>query len=99
MQATIAEGNQRIHLLTEENHVLFEQITLLRQHYDQYNKEFDSQVQDAKSKSKVFDNLNSQYNLVQKERDELWRAHQVLDSQLQEKSSYLGLIETQRKKD
>lgn len=30
---------KRAHLLTEENEVLFQQITTLRQHYDSFNKE------------------------------------------------------------
>jgi hypothetical protein len=33
----VRELRQRIHLLTEENHSLFEQVTLLRAHFDSFN--------------------------------------------------------------
>ena len=41
----------RVHLLTEENHVLFEEITLLRSHYDKYNEEVSLKITDADAKS------------------------------------------------
>ena len=45
----------RVHLLTEENHVLFEQITLLRSHYDKYNEEITAKMQEAEFKSQAYD--------------------------------------------
>lgn len=45
------ELRDRVHLLTEENHVLFEQITLLRSHYDKYNEEITVKMQEADYKS------------------------------------------------
>lgn len=45
------ELRDRVHLLTEENHVLFEQITLLRSHYDKYNEEINVKMQEADYKS------------------------------------------------
>lgn len=35
----VRELRQRIHLLTEENHSLFEQVTLLRAHFDGFNRD------------------------------------------------------------
>ena len=32
--ASNGNSRERIHLLTEENHILFEQVTLLRAHHD-----------------------------------------------------------------
>lgn len=43
----VKELRERIHLLTEENQVLFEQITLLRSHYDKYNEECGLKLQEA----------------------------------------------------
>lgn len=47
----VRELRERVHLLTEENHVLFEQITLLRSHYDKYNEEITGKMQEAEYKS------------------------------------------------
>jgi hypothetical protein len=47
----------RVHLLTEENHVLFEQITLLRSHYDKYNEEVATKITDADTKAASYDYL------------------------------------------
>ena len=35
----VRDMRARIHLLTEENHALFDQVTLLRAHFDNFNKE------------------------------------------------------------
>lgn len=40
-------SRERIHLLTEENHILFEQVTLLRAHHDQFSKECGEKIQEA----------------------------------------------------
>ena len=42
----IMELKNRAHLLTEENQVLFQQISVLRSHYDQFNKEHDEKVEE-----------------------------------------------------
>lgn len=47
----VKELRERVHLLTEENQVLFEQITLLRSHYDKYNEECGQKMQDADYKT------------------------------------------------
>ncbi len=43
----LKEMRERVHLLTEENQVLFEQITLLRTHYDKFNEETINKVNEA----------------------------------------------------
>ena len=55
------EGNdpERIHLLTEENHILFQQITLLRAHTDHLMLEYGSKTEEAASKITRFDQLQS----------------------------------------
>lgn len=55
----------RVHLLTEENHVLFEQITLLRSHYDKYNEEINVKMQEAEYKSQAYDILHSDFLKLQ----------------------------------
>ena len=42
-----SNARERIHLLTEENHILFEQVTLLRAHHDQFSKECAEKIQEA----------------------------------------------------
>lgn len=39
------ELKERIHLLTEENQALFEQVTLLRAHFDGFNKDCAEQLE------------------------------------------------------
>lgn len=53
------EGNdqERIHLLTEENHILFEQVTLLRAHTDHLMLEYGSKTEEAATKINRFDQL------------------------------------------
>ena len=60
-QEEMKELRQRVHLLTEENHVLFEQITLLRTHYDKYNEEVASKITDAETKSQAYDFLQKEF--------------------------------------
>ena len=43
----LKEMRDRVHLLTEENQVLFEQVTLLRTHYDKFNEETSFKVGEA----------------------------------------------------
>ena len=61
----------RVHLLTEENQVLFEQITLLRSHYDHYNDQLTSKLTEADAKSQAFDLLQQEFSFVSRDRDEL----------------------------
>lgn len=48
---------ERIHLLTEENHILFEQVTLLRVHHDAITKECSEKLTEANAKIQKFDNV------------------------------------------
>ena len=50
-------SRERIHLLTEENHILFEQVTLLRAHHDQFSKECAEKMSEAQAKIASFDQL------------------------------------------
>ena len=82
----VRELRDRVHLLTEENHVLFEQITLLRSHYDKYNEEITSKMQEAEFKSQAYDLVHTDLLKLQQERDELHRANVFLDKKLTETS-------------
>lgn len=75
-----------MHLLTEENHVLFEQITLLRSHYDKYNEEITAKMQEAEYKSQAYDLVYNDMQNLQIDRDELQRANVFLDKKLTETS-------------
>jgi len=46
----IMELKNRAHLLTEENQVLFQQISVLRSHYDEFNKAHEAKTEDANKK-------------------------------------------------
>ena len=50
---------ERIHLLSEENQALFEQVTLLRAHFDTFNRECQQQIEEAAAKSGAFDMLST----------------------------------------
>lgn len=50
---------ERIHLLTEENHILFEQVTLLRVHHDAVTKECADKMVEATAKIQKFDNVKA----------------------------------------
>lgn len=42
-------------MLSEENQALFEQVTLLRAHFDGFNKTCSEQLEDANAKAAAFD--------------------------------------------
>ena len=67
----VQELRQRIHLFTEENHSLFEQVTLLRAHFDSFNRDCTAQLEEANAKSAAFDLLHSQVSQLVNERDRL----------------------------
>lgn len=48
---------ERVHLLTEENHILFEQVTLLRAHVDHVMLEYGTKTEEAASKIGRFEQL------------------------------------------
>ena len=75
-------SKERIHLLTEENHILFEQVTLLRAHHDQFSKECADKMSEAQTKIASFDQVRSELDLAVRERDELLKANAFLETKL-----------------
>lgn len=75
---------ERIHLLTEENHILFEQVTLLRVHHDAITKECSEKLAEANIKILKFDNVQADLEQTTRERDELIRANNFLENKLTE---------------
>ena len=58
------ELDQRCALLTEENQMLLEQVTLLKQHYDTFNRDYSDKVDDAERKISSYDTLNIKFERV-----------------------------------
>ena len=83
-------SRERIHLLTEENHILFEQVTLLRAHHDQFSKECAEKMSEAQSKISSFDQLKAEFDLTVRERDELLKANAFLESKLTQTTQMLS---------
>ena len=75
-------SRERIHLLTEENHILFEQVTLLRAHHDQFSKECAEKMSEAQAKTDSFDQVQAELELTSRERDELFKANTFLEQKL-----------------
>jgi hypothetical protein len=73
---------ERYSLLSEENHILFEQVTLLRAHNDQFNREVSEKFADAEAKSQRFDSIRLSLELATSERDELVRANSFMEQRL-----------------
>ena len=88
------QGNQnnkeRIHLLTEENHILFEQVTLLRAHHDQFSKECAEKMSEAQDKISNFDQMFGNLELTTRERDELLKANSFLETKLTQTTQLLS---------
>jgi hypothetical protein len=59
----------RVHLLTEENQALFEQVTLLRAHCDSFNREAADKIMRAEEKAAAYDLLEGQVARLIEERD------------------------------
>lgn len=94
---TPAEWKERTHLLSEENHILFEQVTLLRAHHDQFSKECAAKMDQAKEKIDKFDGVQTALNQVTIERDELIRANSFLETRLNQQAQLLGQAEETRR--
>ena len=56
----LMELKQRAHLLSEENQVLFQQITVLRSHYDEFNQEQAEKTDDANQKINMFSRVEAE---------------------------------------
>jgi hypothetical protein len=90
---------ERVHLLTEENHILFEQVTLLRAHHDQFSKECAEKMTEAQGKISSYDKLKLDFDLTVRERDELIKANSFLETKLTQNTQLLGQIEEGRRSD
>lgn len=92
-----AELDERCYLLTEENQMLLEQVTLLKQHYDTFNKDYVDKVEDAERKIVSYDSLNAQFEKTHKELLDFQKNNQFLETKVREKARTLGMIEEKRK--
>ena len=72
----------RLHFLTEENHILFQQVTVLRAHHDRFSVECSEKMNEAQGKISSFDKLKVDYDATVRERDELIRANSFLETKL-----------------
>ena len=89
----------RLHLLTEENHILFQQVTVLRAHHDQFSTECAEKMNEAQGKISSYDKLKVDYDVTVHERDELIRANSFLETKLTQNTQLLGQIEEGRRTD
>ena len=89
----------RLHLLTEENHILFQQVTVLRAHHDQFSTECAEKMNEAQGKISSYDKLKADYDVTVHERDELIRANSFLETKLTQNTQLLGSIEEGRRTD
>lgn len=90
---------ERIHMLTEENHILFEQVTLLRVHHDAVTRECAEKMAEATAKIQKFDNVNTDLQQTCHERDDLIRVNSFLESKLTELTQMLSSMEEGRRTD
>ena len=91
------ELDQRCALLTEENQMLLEQVTLLKQHYDTFNRDYSDKVDDAERKISSYDTLNIKFERVCKDLSDYQKNNKFLESKIREKERTLGMIEEKRK--
>ena len=73
------EQEDRLHLLTEENHTLLEQVAMLRGHFDHFNKIYDERVTKA-------DKMIAEYSKVKNGYDEMSRNVAFLERKLAEQT-------------
>lgn len=52
------ELDKRNALLSEENQILFEQVSMLKSHFDNFNTDYSSKVNEADEKIAAFDKLH-----------------------------------------
>jgi|DEB0MinimDraft_12_1074336.scaffolds.fasta_scaffold28461_2 hypothetical protein len=93
------ELKNRAHLLTEENQVLFQQISVLRAHYDEFNKAHEAKVSEANKKISQFNKLTNDLQSVILQRDNFSKTNHFLDKKLSETSLKLGAAEEGRRHD
>ena len=96
-QVEKAEMDDRLHLLTEENQMLLEQVTLLKQHYDTFNTDYSQKVEDAERKIASYDSLNLKFTKSYNDLIEYQKNNQFLENKIKEKERILGMVEEKRK--
>ena len=87
------EMDKRNALLSEENQILFEQVQMLKSHYE----DFTGKGQEAQEKVLAFDQLHQDHQELLHQFQELLRQKEFTESQLVERSTLLGTIEEHRK--
>lgn len=77
--------------------MLLEQVTLLKSHYDTFNKDYCEKVEDVEKKISSYDNLYTQYQQACKDLIDYQKNNQFLETKVREKERTLGMIEEKRK--
>lgn len=75
----IMELKNKAHLLSEENEILFQQINLLRSHYDQFNKDHAEKSEEANKKINMFAQVQGELQLASQQRENLKKTSAYLD--------------------
>jgi hypothetical protein len=79
--------------------VLFEQVTLLRAHHEQFTADTEQQLSDAVTKTGKFDNLQSTLERKIGEVTEFAKANTFLEHKLSQSNQMLATIEEGRRSD
>lgn len=82
--------DKRNALLSEENQILFEQVSMLKKHFDEFNENYSSKVAEADDKIAAFDRLHEQ---LLSQIDSSEKARGYLEAQLREKDAVLSTVE------
>lgn len=78
----IMELKNRAHLLTEENQVLFQQNSVLRSHYDQFNKNHAEKLEEANKKIQLYSKLDQELQGCISQRDNYMKTCKFLENKL-----------------
>lgn len=95
----IMELQNKNHLLSEENQILFQQIDVLRAHYDQFNKDHADRTEEANKKISKFERVKDDLQIATQQKDNFARTTAYLDQKLEEAQTRLTTAEEGRKKD
>ena len=79
--------------------MLFEQVTLLRAHHEQFTSDTEQQLHDAVTKTTKFDNLQSTLERKMGEVAEFAKANTFLEHKLSQSNQMLATIEEGRRSD
>lgn len=78
---------------------MFQQITVLRAHYDEFNLELASKVEEANSKIHQFAKLQNDLQSLVLQRDNLAKTNLFMDRKLSDQSLKLGALEEGKRLD